>query len=1550
MRFFAAVPPETSAAFVVVQHLSPNHKSMMDELLSRRTSLKVAVVENATRVEPGHIYLLRPGWELEYRAGELHSVPVDQDEAIHLPVDRILTSLAAADGQVFGVILSGTGSDGSRGVQTLVEAGGMALAESDESAKFTGMPHAAEATGVVTVRTAAELLWSKIAGELGEQVASPVAPAKRAAGLDALLQRLDSAYSIDFQHYKRGTVERRIERRMQIAGVTDRDAYADAALKDDAELERLYADLLIGVTRFFRDKECFETLSEEVLAPMVNGRSADRPIRIWAAACATGEEAYSIAILLREQMEAHDVEIPTQIFATDVHRDSLTFASSGRFPEDRLGEVSRTRLKKYFDRVDGEYRVRDQLRRMIVFAPHNVLRDAPFTNLDLVSCRNMLIYLTPEAQRRVLSLFHFALNDAGHLFLGPSESLGETATAFDTVNERCRVYEKSSHRRIMRPTHSPPAANLRPRGATTSTAPHNASTRIDTRLLAAYDNIIDRYAPPAILVNDKHEVIDTFAGADQYLRLSARRPTQQLAELLETPWHASLLGGLRRAQQIEARVTFNGFTIDHPHAADKIFTVAIDPILGTDEPYFLISLNAERDTHSRGVETGESQPVPSGDLSQLEQVEDELRYTRETLQATIEELETSNEELRVTNEEMTASNEELQATNEELNSVNEEMHTVNTEYQNTIGELRELNEDMNHLLASTDIGTLFLDAELRIRRYTPHIEKIVSLTPQDIGRPLADFAHKLDCGDLSDMALDVMQSEKVMEIEARDEDDVEYLVRISPYLVDGGISGAVVAAVDVSQLSEARREERQSRAELQRQIDAIPTLVGTVDAHLRYERVNAAYAERFGMTQAEIVGSPVSEILGAESFASAGPYLEKALGGKRAQFETHTTDRHGGRKDHVVDYVPRRDDDGNVTGVYVSVSDITVKRQAEERYRAIVEQASDAIIMADAEGRILDANEQANSLLAYAPGELEGLPIEKLIAHADHERLHKITNDSAQRSVRRDEWFLVKGDGSLLPSEMSIRQMSTREWQFIARDITQRKHVEQQLAHAKIAADAANAAKSEFLANMSHEIRTPLSAILGYSEILAKHMEGNDDRDILDKIALNGRHLLDIVNEILDLSKIEAGQLDINRRPVEIREFFANVCKLVEGRASEEGLDLTLKLASDLPRTLVTDPQRLRQILLNLLSNAIKFTDRGFVRVAVKCNLDARSGRELEVSVQDSGDGIPQDQIEHLFEPFQQLDSSSSRSYEGTGLGLAICRRLADVLGGRLSVSSELGEGTTFELSLPLEVVSGRIDLDVAPDDEQEATVEPLDAHVLIVDDRADMRDLLAGYVVSAGGRTTVVGSGAQAMKKISERAQEYDAIIMDMQMPDMDGFHTTRKIREQGFEAPIVAVTAGAMRQDREKSLEAGCDAYLAKPVSTALLIATIKDCLRAGANGAPRVMLVEDSEHAREALAELLTARGCAVITAGSAREALAAFDEHRPAIVLVDLGLPDAPGEQLAAALRKRGGDRVALIALSGRELSDQERVQAGFDLAMLKPVDSARLNETIESYLQ
>jgi two-component system CheB/CheR fusion protein len=804
--FFKSMPIDTSLAFVVIQHLSPDYKSMMDELLARQTKMKIFIIEDGMHIDPNCIYLIPPRKNLSIFHNQLFLEDYNLKKGLNLPIDIFFRSLALEKGKNgIGVILSGTGSDGALGTRAIKEAAGMIMVQ-DETAKFDGMPRSSIQTGVVDFILAPD----KMPTALLDYVKHPFI--QKNSTTENILSRdydnltkitliLRDFCGIDYSYYKSNTIIRRLERRISINRCNSVEEYLILLSESDKEKETLFRDLLIGVTRFFRDPEAFNFVAENVIPTIL--KSKNKIIRIWSAACSTGEEVYSLAIKIAEILETitHDVEV--KIFATDIDRQSLTIAGQGFYPDNIMVDVDALLLSKYFNRVEGGYQVKEQIRRMVVFATHNLLKDPPFSKLDLIVCRNLFIYLKQEVQLRILSMFYQSLNTNGFLFMGSSESIGEMTDAFSAIDSKNKIYQQKSG---FKPNLAKDIGII-----IDSKKMYNDNQSFSSKLLPAAKNerllekVLPLYMPPSIIIDLNDNIVQIIGDVNLFTTINQGRFTQNLYAILPDSLGRYVSSFIRRLRKQNKSLRSDGFVPIKELDNNEIRVEGHN--LETDKNFYnliVFEFKVKADEIDYKYNTIQLSDEYSDRIISLER---ELQYNKEALQATIEELETSNEELQSSNEELIASNEELQSTNEELQSVNEELYTVNSEYQLKIEELERLNNDMSNLLNNTEIGAIYLDRNLCIRKITPIVSKITNIIISDIGRPISHISSFNYNQPIMDDVLLVTETLQVVENEFIDPKGNCYLVRIRPYRIDSNaVDGILITFVNINNYKEEQKK------------------------------------------------------------------------------------------------------------------------------------------------------------------------------------------------------------------------------------------------------------------------------------------------------------------------------------------------------------------------------------------------------------------------------------------------------------------------------------------------------------------------------------------------------------------------------------------------------------------------------------------------------------------------------------------------------------------------------------------------------------------------
>jgi two-component system CheB/CheR fusion protein len=844
--FFAGLPADTdpNMAFVLVQHLAPDHKSILTELIQRCTRMKVFEVEDGMLVQPNCAYIIPPNRDMAFLNGSLHLLEPSAPRGQRLPIDFLFRSLAQDQCErAICIVLSGTGSDGALGVRAVKDAGGMAMVQTPASSEFDGMPRSALATGMVD--------YELPAGELAAQLMTYVAHAfgqlprltlqvepHSGTALKRIFILLRAQTSHDFSQYKPSTIYRRIERRMAVNQIETIDNYVKYLQQSSKEVEALFRDLLIGVTNFFRDPEVFKALEEQVIPKLFDNKPAGGVVRVWSTGCSTGEEAYSIAILLQEHVETLKQSYTVQVFATDIDSRAIAVARLGLYPAGIAADISPQRLARFFtpESDGGGYRIHKGIRDMLVFSEQDVLKDPPFSKLDLLSCRNLLIYLDADLQKRLIPLFHYALNPNGTLFLGSSEGVGDFHDLFHAIDRKAKLYQRKPDFHGMQrtaPSRFLPAPGMSEVTSTLVGSKASFTGKLPLRELTE-QALLKALAPPSALVNRTGDILYLHGRTGQYLEpASGETGVSNILKMAREGLRQDLAGALRKAASTQEtvhitdlRVKTNGhFTTTHL----SVSTVSIGPIDHAESSLYLVILQGAPDTDDEASPLKEDSPSTTPDSHpdavtpaetieskasiQIAALRHELRAKDEYLQATHEELETSNEELKSSNEEMQSVNEELQSTNEELEtskeelqSVNEELATVNFELQTKVADLSRSNDDMNNLLAGTGVATVFVDHALRILRFTPALTQIINLIPSDLGRPVGHIVSNLvGYDDLVADAQAVLNTLAPKEVELQTKAGKWYMMRIQPYrTLNNVIEGVVLSFVDINKMVKVR--------------------------------------------------------------------------------------------------------------------------------------------------------------------------------------------------------------------------------------------------------------------------------------------------------------------------------------------------------------------------------------------------------------------------------------------------------------------------------------------------------------------------------------------------------------------------------------------------------------------------------------------------------------------------------------------------------------------------------------------------------------------------
>jgi len=860
-HFFKNMPDDSGLAFVIVQHLDPDHSSILVDLIKHHTNMQVFQIKDGMRIAPNCVYVIPPNKDLALLHGMLHLIDLSLPHGFRLPIDHFFRSLAEDQRhKAIGIVLSGTGTDGSLGVKAIKAAGGMTMAQEGSTAKYDGMPRSAIVTGCIDYVLPAKKMPAELVRYVRHPYVSKVAETEAVGEthLEKIFILLRSRTGHDFTYYKRNTIDRRIERRMAVHQIKKVEDYLRYLQQNKHEIEALFKELLIGVTNFFRDPESFEVLKQKVIPRILQPKSAETPIRVWVTGCSTGEEAYSVAMVLIEAMNDLSKNFKIHIFATDIDEQALAFARIGAYPESIVADVSADRLRHFFSKEGHTYQIRKQLREMIIFAKQDVLKDPPFSKLDLILCRNLLIYLGLPLQKKLLPLFHYTLDPGGFLMLGPSETIGEFADLFSLVDKKWKIFQRKSALRAS--VEFPPVPLIkgeRRKKESAKSLGHTNVVQLSEKLL------LEGYTPSCVIINEKDDIIHFHGHTSRFLEPPTGEATLNILKMAREDIRIELRSAIHKAFKRHT-------TVAHPNVVIKeggrefSVNLIVKPFQQESMQGLMMVIFEDVNQLSQHKPAKKSKTTSTSD-QRLYDLEFELDSTKESLQRAIEELETSNEELKSTNEELQSTNEELQSSNEELEtsreelqSINEELMTVNAELQTKLDELSQANNDMVNLLNSTNTGTIFLDNQLRIKRFTPAVAKVINLISSDIGRPINHLTPDLVYPHLVDDINQVLKTLVFKEQELHTRDGDWFSMRIFPYrTMENVIDGVVVTFVDISGFKKQQLAKEAALAYAHNILSLVSEPVLVLNKNLQIIAANEGFYRIFRLTPPETLNRSI---------------------------------------------------------------------------------------------------------------------------------------------------------------------------------------------------------------------------------------------------------------------------------------------------------------------------------------------------------------------------------------------------------------------------------------------------------------------------------------------------------------------------------------------------------------------------------------------------------------------------------------------------------------------------------------------------------------------
>ncbi len=1377
-QLFGALGTDLGLAYVVVLHLAPDHRSELPSILGRSTLMPISQVgdHEHTELEANHVYVIPPDRQLVITDNSIGAAPFDRPRGERNTIDLFFRSLAASHGDGFAIVLSGSGSDGAAGAKAVKEQGGLVLVQDPREAAHSSMPRATIDTGaadmVLPIRDLATALADLARGRLEIvpvlHAASDRAPmaADEALALTAVLELLKRRTGHDFSHYKRTTLLRRLGRRMQLTRqVTIRD-YLEHLRAEPDEAAALLDDFLISVTTFFRDPEAWQALGERVLAPLVEGATTDEPLRAWVPGCATGEEAYTLAMLFLEQFERCGLPPNVLIFASDMDDNAISVARQGRYSRAISSDVSEARLDRFFHQdEDDHYRIDGALREHVVFTSHSVLRDPPFSRIHLISCRNLLIYLDRGLQEQLMRVFRYACRDDGHLFLGASEIPSDEL--FRTVDAKHRIFRaraRPDDGRMDLPEILTSGGFMAFKGTRHASGLSDGSVGGDIHIAA-----LEAVSPPSVVVDDRWNVLHVSPSASRFFQQAAGPPAQRLTDLVRPDLRADAHMALQRAFEAPGpqatpfvSVPFNGsrhrvalLAQQHRRASDGVVHVLVT---------FL-------DAGPAAPEPAPDDRAPADSVvddlrEQLRRAEQRLESMRDDRVLAYEDLRAANEELQSLNEEYRSTTEELETSREELQSINEELQTVNQELKEKLGEVSRAQADLENFIAASDVPMLFLDRELRVVRYTPQLATIVNIKARDAERPIADLTHVFDHAALDVEAQRVLDDPQHLSraIETTSSDGRHFIIHVHAYQTPnhGAPSGVVVTFIDVTAIRAGESALRVSEQRLAAELDVMRELhrmtLETTAAPTMEDALDCVLSGAMGLLEADLGDI---QLLNSASRAlrtvSQRGFSTSWLGRTEADSDAEGADGSGSRR------ALRSRQTVQIPDVETDPPSAPFRGTAAAAgYRAVqctplIDRGDDLVGILSLYFRAPRAFSERDRQL----GDLVGRQAAELIgARAQQDELSRLNQALRLRTEAL---------------EASQAQLAERAAQLTEQD----RH------------------REEFLSALGHELRNPMAAMQGAAALITVKARDEGSRRALAVLTRQIQHMTHLVNELLDVTRVKHGRLRLDRRPVEINRCALAAIENIRTQAEGKGLRLKYE-ATGAPTYVNADPERLAQIFDNLLRNAIIYTDRGTVRIATRAE-----AAHARVTVADTGVGFEPGRADLLFDPFTQQDATRGRG--GLGLGLTLVKSLVEAHDGRITATSKgPGRGAEFSFVLPLTD---------APAPAAEREVAPAEAHrVLVVDDQADVADMFGTLLETLGHEVRVAYDADDALK--AARDLRPDVAFLDISMPKVGGAELGRRLRDALPADPLSIIAMTGFAADHPAVQDTVFDYHLLKPV----------------------------------------------------------------------------------------------------------------------------------------
>ncbi len=1480
-RFFNEVPDNVEIAFIVVQHLSPDHDSRLAEILARETSFKFCQAEDGQRIESGHAYIIPPNKYIEVDERNIKIVEQTDSRGSRMAVDHLFRSMAEVyQSKAVGLVFSGAGSDGTAGLRALKAAGGLAVVQLPESAEYPSMPKSAIDAGVVDEALPVE----EIPAFLLDYSSHPYHTitkddeSQTSENLKQIRAILKAQENFDLSQYKDNTVKRRIYRRMSLTGKKSSDGYLQLLRESSEERSLLMRDLLINVTDFFRDREAFEILDSKVLASIVDEIDDGEDIRVWVAGCASGEEAYTLAILLLEQIEKSDKDLGLRIFATDIDQEAIQIARKGSYPSSIISELPKPFIDKYFDvNADGYAKVKNRIRDTISFAQQNVYTDPPFSKLHLVSCRNLLIYLQREAQQKVLTSFFFSLLPEGYLFLGSSENVGEKKELFTPLSSKWRIYGRKERNEVKN------YPSVLPSFFNNQNEKSNKSMRRQPQSLNENDGAMQMLllaVKPSVIVDEENRVTYFHGNVNRFLQLPDGNAGLDLYSMLYPEIRTRMRSGIYKARKTGERVSVSLPQTTKPSDVELNYRCTITPTSESGKSDGCIIVTFEEVCPDIAADDLATQLISHHDHdSMIDAMERELRETKDELQNTVEELETSTEELKAaheealsTNEELQSSNEELEASTEELRSLNEELTTVNAQLKDKIDELSTTHDDIKNFFASTNLATIFLSSDMKIKRFTPAAERLLRVGHQDIDQPINEICRDLIDEDTLGEAKRVLDSLESSEKQIQ-ADQNWYIRKILPYQTESRkVDGVVITFIDITKLKvtanrlRASSEQHAVIAKLGMKALSTEDTSNLMDQLVREvtHTLNADFCKvmEYRPEQEQLF---IKAGIGWNS-GIVGEATVPAGNSSQAGFTLHTpepvivhdlaTEQRFKGPDLLIEHkvvsgiscvIENGDKPYGVLGVHTkdkrlfNQEDVHFLVSAANILSVALHRKGMEQQLRNNESRLRIAKDSSHMGAFEWEVDTGKTYWDKLLFDIWGIRGSSVTQDDFINGVHPEDRETVKAEieAALDPKSdghyhaiYRVLHSTTQKVTWIEAngqvvfgrdeprkmigmvvDITRQRKLEVSLKNAIKELQEADEKKNQFLATLGHEIRNPLASISGAVQIIE---HDNSKLDWALRTMRNNVSLVSsLLDELLDLTRISRGEIRLEKTKVNVNKLLEEIVDNFSTAVETNNQSLVLKLPEQTIETTI-DRIRIQQVINNVINNASKFTpEHGRISVEL-----FRADDNFIIQVKDSGIGLDMQYRDKVFEPFQQI-KVSERTNTGLGIGLSLVKQIAELHGGTASIYSEgLNKGTLVSLSIPIDEAKAS-QIVAAQEGPRKASVlkNMQKLRVMLVDDNETVADGLGMILGLKGCEVSVYNTGREAMENYA--VFKPNVALLDIGLPDMSGIELIKLLKPNLPEKTLfLAITGYGHLEAKRSTMAAGFDGHLNKPVSVETIL----------------------------------------------------------------------------------------------------------------------------------